>query len=111
MSELPGVGLPARRPGAPGHAAAYPAVHDMPPQRPAPLLNESERAQMEEELVSARDRQQAVPAPRPRSRRPRCPPTKEPARRRQASGPAAPPAATHVRRHSAVLNPARFEQV
>jgi hypothetical protein len=60
MSELPGVGLPANAPERPATPTAYPAVHDVPPQRPAPLLNESQRAQMESELVSARNRQQAV---------------------------------------------------
>jgi hypothetical protein len=60
MSGLPGVGLPAGTPERPATPVAYPAVHDMPPARPASLLNEVEQQKLEDDLVAARDRQQAA---------------------------------------------------
>jgi hypothetical protein len=79
---LPGVGLPANAPERPATPLAYPAVHDMPPQRGATLLNEVEQQKVEDDLVAARERQQesagvarpastvrkrAAPAPTPRA--------------------------------------------
>ena len=60
MSGLPGVGLPAGAPERPATQAAYPAVHDMPPARPASLLNAVEQEKIESDLVEARERQQAA---------------------------------------------------
>ena len=75
MSELPAVGLPAGAPERPETPTVYPAVHDLPAQRPAPLLNETQREQLEAELVSARDRQQAATGTAP---------PKEPAKKKAA---------------------------
>ncbi len=36
---------------------AFPAVHDMPPSRPVPVLTEEEQKKAEAELVAARDKQ------------------------------------------------------
>jgi len=92
MSELPGVGLPANAPERPATPTAYPAVHDVPPQRPAPLLNESQRAQMESELVSARNRQQTVTgtAPKEEAKEPAKNAKKEPAKKEPAKKRAVP---------------------
>ena len=59
MADAPGIGLPAGTPERPVTPAAYPAVHDMPPARPAALTG-AEQIKMEDELVSARNRQQAL---------------------------------------------------
>ncbi len=79
---LPGVGLPANAPERPATPLAYPAVHDMPPQRGVALLNEVEQQKVEDDLIAARERQQetagvprtastvrkrAAPAPVPRA--------------------------------------------
>ncbi|CAN0398643.1 unnamed protein product, partial [Phaeothamnion confervicola] len=58
MGDLPGIGMPAGTPERPAAQAAYPAVHDMPPQRAAALLNEVEQQKIEDDLVGARERQQ-----------------------------------------------------
>ena len=57
---LPGVGLPADAPQRPDTKLSYPAVHDMPPPRSANLLNEVEQQKIEDDLVAARERQQAA---------------------------------------------------
>jgi hypothetical protein len=59
---MPAIGLPADAPARPATPAAYPAVHDMPPQRPEVLLNDVEQQRLEDELVAARTRQQAETA-------------------------------------------------
>jgi cell division protein FtsN len=59
VSELPGIGLPANAPQRPTSPVAFPAVHDVPPARPAALLNDAERQKVEKDLVEARTRQQA----------------------------------------------------
>ena len=70
MADAPGVGLPAGTPERPVTPAAYPAVHDMPQARPA-ALSGPEQIKMEDELVAARNRQQALvgqaPSPTPPS--------------------------------------------
>ena len=50
-------GLPAGTPERPATAAAYPAVHDMPPARASALLTEEEQKKVEAELAAERDRQ------------------------------------------------------
>jgi hypothetical protein len=50
-------------PRAPASAPAFPAVHDMPPARPVPVMTEDEQKQAEAELIAARDRQ-SRPAPK-----------------------------------------------
>jgi hypothetical protein len=59
LADAPGIGLPAGTPDRPVTAAAYPAVHDMPPARPA-VLSSQEQIKMEDQLVAARTRQQAL---------------------------------------------------
>ncbi len=67
---LPGIGLPANTPERPVETYAFPAVHDMPPQRTTAVLTADEQRSLERELVSARDTQKtsakpAQPAPAP----------------------------------------------
>jgi hypothetical protein len=50
-------GLPADAPARPANPPDYPAVHDMPPTRAAPVLDEYSKKKLEDDLVSARDRQ------------------------------------------------------
>src|SRR3954469_14668851 len=57
---LPGVGLPAAAPERTAQPVAFPAVHDVPPPRNSVTLTNTEQAQMERELVTARDEQQVV---------------------------------------------------
>ncbi len=59
-SDLPGVGLPANAPARPATPAVYPAVHDMPPARPAALMNETEVQRTEDDLVAVRNRHRAA---------------------------------------------------
>jgi hypothetical protein len=49
-------GLPEGTPARPAVAPAFPAVHDMPPQRAQPLLDEDEQKRLEQELIRARNR-------------------------------------------------------
>ncbi len=51
-------GLPANTPNRPADPILYPAVHDMPPPRPLPPLDETAQKQMELDLMAARDRQE-----------------------------------------------------
>src|SRR3954466_2552543 len=57
---LPGVGLPAAAPERTAQPVAFPAVHDIPPPRNSVTLTTTEQAQMERDLVNARDEQQVV---------------------------------------------------
>ena len=50
-------GLPADAPARAANAPAYPDVHDMPPAREAPVLDDYAKQKLEDDLVSARDRQ------------------------------------------------------
>jgi len=66
MSTMPVVGLPANVPERPAETLAFPAVHDMPPQRTTAVLTADEQRTMERELVSARDTtQKTAPKPAP----------------------------------------------
>jgi hypothetical protein len=49
---------PADTPARPAVAYQYPAVHDMPPQRPDQTLTDEQQVQMEKDLENVRDRQQ-----------------------------------------------------
>jgi hypothetical protein len=61
-SQAPGIGLPADAPERTSQAAAYPAVHDMPPPRNTEMLTTIERTDAERELVKARTDQQGIGA-------------------------------------------------
>ncbi len=51
-------GLPANTPKQPADPILYPAVHDMPPPRPLPPLDEAAQKRMEQDLMAARDQQE-----------------------------------------------------
>jgi len=59
-SQMPGIGLPAGAPERPAEPTAFPAVHDIPPPRNSVTLTNTEQQTLEDDLVAARDRQQAV---------------------------------------------------
>jgi hypothetical protein len=70
IADLPLVGVPADAPPRPKEVGAYPAVHDLPQDRPEAAMNSAERAKISNELIAARDRQAAAgaaqnPAPNP----------------------------------------------
>jgi len=71
MSQMPAIGLPAGTPERPAEPAAYPAVHDIPPPRNSVTLTSIEQQKMEDDLMAARDRQQASVgvAPQPKTKR------------------------------------------
>ena len=56
---MPVVGVPDGAPERPAAPAAYPAVHDVPPPRNSVVLTNTEAAQLEADLVTARDQQQS----------------------------------------------------
>ena len=64
VADLPVVGVPADAPARPKEVRAYPAVHDMPPQRTATTLTEDEKKKLEADLIAARNRQGPAPANR-----------------------------------------------
>jgi hypothetical protein len=49
--------LPAGAPARPATPYEYPAVHDMPPPRTAPTMNEEQQLKLEKELTAVRERQ------------------------------------------------------
>jgi hypothetical protein len=49
-------GLPEDAPDRPATPVAYPAVHNMPPARTSPPLNNAQQKQLEDDLVAARNR-------------------------------------------------------
>jgi hypothetical protein len=57
-SQMPAIGLPAGTPERPSAPPAYPAVHNIPPPRNSVTLTNTEAAQLEADLVTARDQQQ-----------------------------------------------------
>jgi hypothetical protein len=70
IADLPLVGTPADAPARPKETGAYPAVHDLPQDRPETAMDAAERNKVASELVAARDRQAAAsaaqnPAPNP----------------------------------------------
>ena len=55
-------GTPADAPERPKEAGAYLPVHDLPPDRDEAAMNPAERARLQAELLTARDRQASVAA-------------------------------------------------
>jgi hypothetical protein len=51
-------GLPAGAPAQSATSYTYPAVHDMPPDRPVKPLSDAEQTRIENELRSAKERQE-----------------------------------------------------
>jgi hypothetical protein len=70
IADLPLIGTPADAPARPKQVGAYPAVHDLPQDRPEAAMDTAERNKVASELIAARDRQAATgaaqnPAPNP----------------------------------------------
>jgi len=59
-SQAPIIGLPENAPARPAEPTEFPAVHDMPPPRNSVVLTNIEQKKLEDDLVAARDRQQAA---------------------------------------------------
>jgi hypothetical protein len=57
------MGLPANAPARPDAPYAYPAVHDMPPDRASIPMTEEEQVRLEKELATVRDRQEGRTPP------------------------------------------------
>lgn len=62
IADLPVVGAPADAPARPKQVGAYPAVHDLPQDRPEAAMDAVERNKVSSELIAARDRQAAAAA-------------------------------------------------
>jgi hypothetical protein len=62
IADLPLVGTPADAPARPKEVGAYPAVHDMPQDRPEATMDAAERSKVASELMAVRDRQAAAAA-------------------------------------------------
>jgi len=62
VADLPLIGVPADAPARPKHVGAYPAVHDMPQDRPEAAMDAGERNKVASELIATRDRQAAAAA-------------------------------------------------
>jgi hypothetical protein len=62
IADLPLVGVPADAPARPKEAGAYPAVHDLPQDRPEAAMDTAERNKVANELIAARDRQASTAA-------------------------------------------------
>jgi hypothetical protein len=58
-SQMPAIGLPAGAPERTAEPVPYPAVHDMPAPRNSTPLTLTEQEQLQRELATARDGQQA----------------------------------------------------
>src|SRR5436305_4004038 len=59
IADLPLIGTPADVPPRPKEVGPYPAVHDMPQDRPEAAMDAAERNKLSSELIAARDRQAA----------------------------------------------------
>ena len=70
--------MPASTPDRPAAPPAYPAVHDIPPPRNSVVLTNTEAAQLEADLVTARDQQQSGVGlkPQPKKNEKKPPPAK-----------------------------------
>ena len=68
IADMPLIGVPSDAPGRPKDANAYPAVHDLPPDRDQAVLDTSEQARIEKELMAARDRQATAAGAPPSSK-------------------------------------------
>jgi hypothetical protein len=62
IADLPVIGTPADAPPRPKEVGAYPAVHDLPQDRPEATMDAAERGKVSSELIAARDRQAAIAA-------------------------------------------------
>jgi hypothetical protein len=62
IADLPLIGTPADAPARPKEVGAYPAVHDLPQDRPDATMDTAERNRVSSELIAARDRQAAIAA-------------------------------------------------
>lgn len=62
IADLPLIGTPADAPPRPKEAGSYPAVHDLPQDRPEAAMDAAERAKVSNELIAARDRQASTAA-------------------------------------------------
>ena len=54
--------LPSLEPSRPPGLKAYLPVNDLPPERDKPLITPDERARIQRELLTARERQASAPA-------------------------------------------------
>ena len=68
-SQMPVVGMPEAAPERPAAPAAYPAVHNIPPARSSALLTNTEAAQLEADLLTARDQQQSGVGIKPQAKK------------------------------------------
>ena len=57
IADIPLVGVPSDAPARPKEAGAYPAIHDLPADREQSVMEPSEQAKLQKELIAARDRQ------------------------------------------------------
>ena len=55
IADLPLIGTPADAPARPKEVGAYPAVHDLPQDRPDATMDAAQRSKVSSELVAARD--------------------------------------------------------
>jgi hypothetical protein len=62
IADLPVIGTPADAPARPREVGAYPAVHDLPQDRPEAAMDAAERNKVSGELMAVRDRQAAIAA-------------------------------------------------
>jgi hypothetical protein len=62
IADLPLIGTPADAPARPKEVGSYPAVHDLPQDRPETAMDATERNKVSSELIAARDRQAAIAA-------------------------------------------------
>src|SRR3954454_11089198 len=62
IADLPVIGTPSDAPARPKQVGAYPAVHDLPQDRPEAAMDAAERNKVSGELMAARDRQAAIAA-------------------------------------------------
>ena len=62
VADLPVVGVPADAPARPKEVRAYPAVHDLPQDRPEAAMDTAERNRVASDLIAARDQQAAAAA-------------------------------------------------
>jgi hypothetical protein len=62
IADLPLIGTPADAPARPKETGSYPAVHDLPQDRPDAAMDAAERNKVSSELIAARDRQASAAA-------------------------------------------------
>ena len=62
IADLPLIGTPADAPARPKEVGAYPAVHDLPQDRPEAAMDTAERNKVSNELIAARNQQAATVA-------------------------------------------------